>query len=138
MLTEVRKIEAAYTGAPIMLVEIFPKRERRYVPAAFAADEEGQKHQWDQKWDQEVDAVAKIGVKVKDVANWKMQVQIKAAELMTTLRQKGANPTVYSILPKLVEWCHENNIRTETKIIPSAGYLRTHVLGAKHWTPPRV
>lgn len=68
---------------------------------------------------------------------WKSRIQIRAAELMTTLRGSGANPTVHSILDEMVRWCRVNEVKTDSGIFPSAGYLRTHVLGGKHWTPPK-
>lgn len=69
--------------------------------------------------------------------HWKMRVQAQAADKFVRLRKSGANPTVYSILDDLVRWCAENDVRTERGVIPSANYLRVHVLSGKHWTPPR-
>ena len=67
---------------------------------------------------------------------WKMRVQAEAAALWRRLRATGANPTRASIRPFLVAWCRANNVKTPTGINPSDGYLRVHVLSAKHWTPP--
>lgn len=69
-------------------------------------------------------------------ANWKMRVQAEAADHWRTLRASGANPTVASILDRMARWCRENDVRTDGNINPCANYLRTHVLAAKHWTPP--
>ena len=99
----------------------------RWPEPALIADDDGAKPPEKQASEQDT----------AGVADWKMQIQIKAAELMTTLRGVGASPTVHSILPKLVEWCRENQVKTSSGIFPSEGYLRTHVLGGKHWTPPR-
>jgi hypothetical protein len=74
--------------------------------------------------------------KAGPVANWKMQIQTEATALCLLLRKSGANPTRNSILDSMAKWCRDNNIRTDTKINPSANYLRTHVLGGKHWDVP--
>lgn len=76
----------------------------------------------------------KLAVTIK--GNWKMQIQAEASRRFKALRASGANPTVLSILPDIVSWCSANNIRTDTGIIPTKNYLRTHVLGGKHWSPP--
>ncbi len=73
--------------------------------------------------------------------NWKMRVQAEATELFIRLLASGANPTPHSILDSLVTWCRDNEIKTAGKnggINPSNGYLRTHVLGGGHWTPPTM
>lgn len=67
---------------------------------------------------------------------WKMRIQIEAADYWRTLRKSGANPTVKSILPRMVKWCQDNDVKTDGRINPREGYLRTHVLAGKHWTPP--
>jgi hypothetical protein len=67
---------------------------------------------------------------------WKMQIQAEAAQLFKRLRASRASPTVHSILPTIVQWCRTNNVKTDGGIFPSEGYLRTHVLGARHWSPP--
>lgn len=69
--------------------------------------------------------------------NWKMKIQAEAASRFKRLRASGASPTVHSILDDLVTWCRDNDVKTDGHIYPSANYLRTHVLGGKHWTPPR-
>lgn len=69
--------------------------------------------------------------------NWKMQIQAEAASLFKRLRASGASPTTSSILDDMVTWCRTHDVKTDSGIYPSAGYLRTHVLGGKHWTPPR-
>lgn len=68
--------------------------------------------------------------------NWKTRIQTEAASLITRLRASGASPTPYSILDDMVIWSRTNDVKTNSGIYPSAGYLRTHVLGGKHWTPP--
>ena len=68
--------------------------------------------------------------------NWKMQIQAEAFRLFKALRANGSSPSVHSILPTLASWCRTNNIKTDGGIFPSEGYLRTHVLGGKHWSPP--
>jgi hypothetical protein len=70
------------------------------------------------------------------VANWKMQIQAEATAHCLRLRKAGANPTRNSILDPMAQWCRDNDIKTDTKIHPSANYLRTHVLGGKHWDVP--
>lgn len=71
-----------------------------------------------------------------ELAHWKMRVQSAAAEHWKTLRASGANPTVNSIVDWMARWCKENDVRTDGGVNPSSGYLRTHVLGGGHWTPP--
>lgn len=70
------------------------------------------------------------------LTNWKMRVQEAAAARWLDLRGRGMNPTVVSILGDMVRWCRENDVLTSSGITPSEGYLRTHVLGGKNWTPP--
>jgi hypothetical protein len=72
----------------------------------------------------------------EDAGHWKMRVQAEAAAEWTRLRAVGANPTRTSIRPHLLKWCRENNVKTFIGVNPSDGYLRTHVLSSKHWTPP--
>ena len=69
--------------------------------------------------------------------NWKMVIQAEAAARFKRLRAAGSSPVVYSILDDMVMWCRANDVKTDGGVFPSAGYLRTHVLGGKHWTPPR-
>lgn len=76
------------------------------------------------------------GVISKPDNGWKSKIQIEAASHMKTLRKSGASPTVHSILDRMVDWCRNNDVKTNGGIYPSSGYLRTHVLGGKHWTPP--
>ncbi|MDR3452640.1 MAG: hypothetical protein P4L96_07545 [Rhodoferax sp.] len=73
----------------------------------------------------------------KPNGNWKNQIQAAAYEHWITLRASGANPTVHSILDRMANWCSQNDVKTDGGIHPSSGYLRTHVLGGKHWTPPK-
>jgi hypothetical protein len=73
----------------------------------------------------------------KALANWKMRIQVEATSYFLRLRANGASPTVHSMLDDLVIWCRANDVKTDGGIFPSAGYLRTHVLGGKHWEPPR-
>jgi len=70
------------------------------------------------------------------VPNWKMQIQAEATAHVLRLRKFGCNPTRHSILDDLATWCINNNVRTDTGIHPRASYLRTHVLGGKHWDVP--
>jgi hypothetical protein len=69
---------------------------------------------------------------------WKMQAQAIAAELWTTLRKSGANPTVAGIVDRVAQLCAEKGVLTDIGIDPSPGYLRQHVLRARHWTPPDI
>lgn len=73
---------------------------------------------------------------VPAVPNWKMQVQTEATALCLRLRKSGASPTKKSIVESLARWCRDNDVKTDTKIFPSANYLRTHVLGGAHWDLP--
>lgn len=70
------------------------------------------------------------------VPNWKMRTQAEATELCLRLRKSGANPTKHSILGPMAAWCRDNGVKTDTNIFPSEGYLRTWVLGGKHWDVP--
>jgi hypothetical protein len=70
------------------------------------------------------------------IPHWKMRIQAAATEHMKTLRKSGASPTVNSIVDQMAKWCRDNNVKTDGGIFPSANYLRTHVLGGKHRTPP--
>ena len=68
--------------------------------------------------------------------DWKSRIQIKASEHWKSLRASGANPTVHSIVPFIARWCRENGVKTSSHINPRERYIREHVLGGKHWTPP--
>ena len=68
--------------------------------------------------------------------NWKMRIQSEATELCLRLQRSGANPTKSSILESMAKWARENKVMTDGNIFPSQGYLRTHVLGGKHWDLP--
>ncbi len=72
------------------------------------------------------------------VANWKMRVQAEAAELFLRLLASGANPTQHSLIGPMAQWCRDNEVKTDTGINPSEGYLRTHVLGGGYWTAPTM
>jgi len=73
----------------------------------------------------------------KETNNWKMKIQVEATSRFKRLRKSGASPTVHSIVGDVAIWCRENDVKTDGGIYPSARYLQTHVLGGKHWTPPR-
>lgn len=73
---------------------------------------------------------------VPPVPSWKMLVQAEATALCRRLRKSGANPTKNSILDTMANWCRDNDVKTDGNIFPSANYLRTHVLGGKHWDLP--
>ncbi len=68
--------------------------------------------------------------------NWKMRIQAEATAFCLRLQKVGANPTKSSVLKPMTKWCVENEVRTDGNIFPSANYLRTHVLGGKHWDVP--
>lgn len=68
--------------------------------------------------------------------NWRLRIQTQATSHILALRKGGANPTVHSIINDIHTWCVQNNVRATNGGIPSPGYIRTHVLGGKHWTPP--
>ena len=90
---------------------------------------------------QTADTKAKAAPKVKkppiNTNNWKMKIQSEAASRFKRLQKSGASPTVHSIVGDIAKWCRDNDVKTDGGIYPSANYLRTHVLGGKHWAPPR-
>ena len=67
---------------------------------------------------------------------WKARVQAEAAALWIRIRKSGGTPKVYNIKDDMARWCRANDVKTDDGVYPSAGYLRTHVLSSKHWTPP--
>ncbi len=73
----------------------------------------------------------------KQSPSWKHLIQIEATRKFIALRASGANPTVASITEDLAKWCRIQNIKTDGGIYPTGNYIRTHVLGGKHWTPPK-
>ena len=69
--------------------------------------------------------------------DWKMQCQIEAYAQWIRLRATGANPSVRGMSEHVSKWCKENDVRTSgSDKYPSSTYLKTHVLGGKHWQPP--
>lgn len=68
--------------------------------------------------------------------NWRLRVQGEATKHMLALRKTGSNPTVLSILKDIHTWCVQNNVKTPRGIVPSEGYIRTHALGGRYWSPP--
>lgn len=72
-----------------------------------------------------------------EINNWKMKIQAEATSMILRGRQNGAQPTKHSILGDLVSWCKKNEVKTPGGILPSSGYIRTHVLSGKHWEPPK-
>ena len=68
--------------------------------------------------------------------NWRLRVQVQATKHMLALRKTGSNPTVLSILKDIHTWCVQNNVKTPRGIVPSEGYIRTHALGGRYWSPP--
>jgi hypothetical protein len=81
-------------------------------------------------------APSKSATDGKATPNWKMQIQAEATAHCLRLRKAGASPTTNSIVDSMARWCVDNNVRTDNGICPSANYLRTHVLGGKHWNVP--
>ena len=79
---------------------------------------------------------ARVKKQVIQTNNWKMRIQTQAASHILALRKGGANPTVHSIINDIHAWCVQNNVRAPRGGIPRPGYIRTHVLGGKHWAPP--
>lgn len=73
---------------------------------------------------------------VPPVPNWKMRIQAEATAYCLRLRNSGASPTKNSILEAMARWCRDNDVKTDGRIYPSANYLRTHVLGGRHWDVP--
>lgn len=80
--------------------------------------------------------VPTVAADAAPLKHWKMRVQAEAAAEWLRVRKTGANPTRASIRPHLLKWCRAENVLTPLGVNPSDGYLRTHVLGGKHWTPP--
>jgi hypothetical protein len=117
-LIECHKQAAPVVALPAALVAVLPVVESIVAPAFTAT-------------------VAPLGDQPNAaVANWKMQIQAEATAHCLRLRKSGANPTRNSILDSMAQWCRDNDIKTDTRIHPSANYLRTHVLGGKHWDVP--
>lgn len=70
------------------------------------------------------------------IPNWKMQIQAEATAHCLRLRKAGANPTTNNIVDSMATWAKDNDVMTDGNIFPTANYLRTHVLGGKHWNVP--
>lgn len=74
---------------------------------------------------------------IKPLDDWKMQCQAEAYEQWARLRSTGANPTMRGISNHVATWCRLHKIFTAGyRKHPSETYLRTHVLGGKHWQQP--
>jgi hypothetical protein len=81
-------------------------------------------------------ATEQAGSQAPAVPNWKMRIQAEATASVLKLRKSGASPTKSSTTEMMAKWCRDNNLITDGGVFPSANYLRTHVLGGKHWDLP--
>jgi hypothetical protein len=112
----------------LQLIEYFQKNHQPAVkPQAATADSAHG----------EAPSVLQPELLAPDTGNWKMKIQAEATRRFKSLRKEGAQPTVFSIINDLAQWCRNNNVKTSSGVYPSAAYIRTHVLGGKHWTPPK-
>jgi hypothetical protein len=74
---------------------------------------------------------------IEPLDDWKMQCQAEAYEQWVRLRASGASPSVRAICVHVAKWCTLKDVRTEGYgKHPAQTYLKTHVLGGKHWPPP--
>jgi hypothetical protein len=73
---------------------------------------------------------------VQELPNWKMKIQAEATAVCLRMYSYNSNPTRSSISETLARWCQENNVLTGSKILPTAGYIRMHVIGKRQWTMP--
>jgi hypothetical protein len=76
--------------------------------------------------------------KPKSVAiNWKQRYQSEASDYYQRTWRNNATPNRSNCADTLAKWGALNKIETDLGRIPSAGYLREHVIGTRHWTPPK-
>jgi hypothetical protein len=76
--------------------------------------------------------------KPKSVAmNWKQEYQAEATAYYIRTWGHGATPNRSNCADTLARWGALNQKTTDLGKIPGAGYIREHVIGTRHWTPPK-
>lgn len=76
--------------------------------------------------------------KPKSVAmNWKQEYQAEATAYYIRTWGHGATPNRKNCADTLAKWGALNKKTTDLGKIPGAGYIRVHVIGTQHWTPPK-
>lgn len=140
-IREFLKLRLALPCTPVQLVEFVDATEGAFtLPEGYAEKVRSGSVVAGAAPAKEAEPSATVGSGVGEgapaVPGWKMKIQIEATELVIRLRKSGASPTKQSIVGPLARWCRANEVLTDGNIFPSANYLRTHVLGGKHWDLP--
>jgi len=74
----------------------------------------------------------------KSVAtNWRQVYQAEATAYYIRTWGSGATPNRSNCAVALVKWGAQNEIKTDLLNFPGTRYLRQHVIGPRHWTPPK-
>jgi len=76
--------------------------------------------------------------KSREVCDWRNAVRAEAWEQWVKILAENGTPTLQNVSEYLAAWCAQMNIRTDTDRTPQASYIKTHVICAKYWVPPRA
>ncbi len=71
------------------------------------------------------------------VTDWRNAVRAEAWEKWVQTLAGNGTPTLENVSVYLANWCDHNTILTDTGKTPKSGYIKIHVIDAKHWNPPR-
>lgn len=77
-----------------------------------------------------------VGVRNISV-DWKNSVRAEAYEEWVTQIASNGTATLEAVATHLANWCKINNVNGNLGKPPTAGYLKTHVICAQYWKPPR-
>jgi hypothetical protein len=96
---------------------------------------------WLISWDpeaSEVSATRKLTLaqKVKKFG-WKNAMHYEANEIWREIAIAGGKPSIAEISRELHRRAAKSTIVTDGGVIPSAGYIKNHIISARFWSPPK-
>jgi hypothetical protein len=71
------------------------------------------------------------------VEDWKNTVRAEAYEQWVRVLASNGTPTLDNVSTYLAHWCVANGVNGSLGKPPKSGYIKVHVIGGTHWTPPR-
>ena len=79
-----------------------------------------------------------LGTKAAPIVDdWRNRVRAEAWEQWVKTLAENGTPTLENVSKHLATWCKKEGIRGNLGNFPQASYLKQHVIGGKHWGPPR-